>query len=227
MIARAVLLDALGTLVHLDPPAPRLREELLRRFGMRVSEAEAERAMVAEIGYYRSHLDQGRDEPGVARLRRNCAAVLASSLPHGGVLPLDELTETLLASLRFMPFADARSTLESLGAHGTRRVVVSNWDVSLHEVLGRLGLMPLLDGVLTSAEAGARKPSPLIFSKALSIAGAGAEHTVHVGDSIIEDVEGARAADIEPILLRRTGERGPAGVRTIATLSELLDHDPR
>ena len=41
----AVLLDALGTLVALEPPAPRLRAELAARFGLEVSEDEAARAI--------------------------------------------------------------------------------------------------------------------------------------------------------------------------------------
>jgi FMN phosphatase YigB (HAD superfamily) len=44
-----------------------------------------------------------------------------------------------------------------------------------------------------------------------------------VGDSLEEDVAGARAAGIEPILIRRgnaTAE-SPAAVRTIETLAEL------
>jgi len=44
---------------------------------------------------------------------------------------------------------------------------------------------------------------------------------VHVGDSLEEDVVGARAAGIEAVLLRRDGRPGPSGVRTIASLAEL------
>jgi putative hydrolase of the HAD superfamily len=78
---RAVLLDALGTLVRLEPPAPRLRRELASRFGLRVSEAEAELAIAAEIAYYRAHLDEGRDLSSVAALRVRCAEALAAALP--------------------------------------------------------------------------------------------------------------------------------------------------
>jgi putative hydrolase of the HAD superfamily len=74
--------------------------------------------------------------------------------------------------------------------------------------------------------------------RALALAGASPEEAVHVGDSLEEDVLGARAAGIEPILIRRDGGggavvRGGAGagagvgagagaaVRTIASLAEL------
>ena len=230
---RAVLLDALGTLVSLDPPAPRLRAELAARFGVELAESDCERAIAAEIGFYRAHLDEGRDASALAALRRRCAAALRDALPpsaRDATADLDELTAALLASLRFRPFDDVRPALTDWRARGLRVVVVSNWDVSLHDVLERVGLAGLLGGVVTSAEAGARKPDPAIFERALALAGVRAAEAVHVGDSVEEDVAGARAAGIEPVLLRREGA-GPATgpfvaadppVRTIATLTEPL-----
>jgi putative hydrolase of the HAD superfamily len=220
---RAVLLDALGTLVKLEPPAPRLRRELSARFGVRVSEAEAEAAIAAEIAYYRSHLDEGRDLSSVALLRIRCAEALAAALPARVAMPsVSALTEALLASLEFTAFGDVRPALEVMRARGLRLVVVSNWDASLHGVLERLSLTPLLDGVVTSAEVGARKPSPAIFAQALALAGAEAGAAIHVGDIVDEDIAGARAAGIEAVLLRRDGGSGPPGVRTIARLDQVL-----
>jgi putative hydrolase of the HAD superfamily len=216
----AILLDALGTLVALEPPAPRLRAELARRFGLEVSEEEAARAIGAEIAYYRAHLDEGRDPAGLAALRRRCAGVVRAELPACG-LELEPLVDALLASLHFTAFADARPALVAARARGQRLVVVSNWDVSLHDVLRKLELEPLLDGILTSAGAGARKPAPAIFEQALARAGVTPEQAIHVGDSLEEDVAGARAAGIAPVLVRRDGGPSVAGVRTISSLAEL------
>jgi putative hydrolase of the HAD superfamily len=216
----AILLDALGTLVALEPPAPRLRAELARRFGLEVSEEEAARAIGAEIAYYRAHLDEGRDPAGLAALRRRCAGVVRAELPACG-LELDPLVDALLASLHFTAFADARPALAAARARGQRLVVVSNWDVSLHDVLRKLELEPLLDAILTSAGAGARKPEPAIFEQALALAGVTPGLAVHVGDSLEEDVVGARAAGIEPVLVRRDGGPSIAGVRTISSLAEI------
>ena len=219
---RAVLLDALGTLLELEPPAPRLRTELLQRFGVRISETEAQRAITAEIAYYRAHLDEGRDPVALAALRSRCAEALREGLPDGQrVAAIDnaELTGALLASLRFEPFADVRSALAAARAAGRRLVVVSNWDVSLDEVLERLGLARLLDGIVTSAAFGARKPSPEIFEHALGVAGVAAYDAIHVGDSLAEDVAGARAAGIEAVLIKRDRGPAPPGVRTITTLT--------
>jgi putative hydrolase of the HAD superfamily len=221
-----ILLDALGTLVALEPPAPRLRTELARRLGLEVSEHEAAYAIAAEIAYYRAHLDDGRDEPGLQALRRRCAGVLRDALPPAD-LELDSLVDALLASLRFTAFPDARPALAAARARGQRLVVVSNWDVSLHGVLRALELEPLLDGILTSAEARARKPAPGIFEQALALAGAGPEDAIHVGDSLDEDVAGARNAGIEPVLIRRQPDDTVAGLRTISSLAELGRVAPR
>jgi putative hydrolase of the HAD superfamily len=212
----AVLLDALGTLVALEPPAPRLQAQLERRFGLSLGLSEAEAAIAAEIAFYRAHLQEGRNRESVADLRRRCASAL------GLRLPLSELTDALLASLEFTPFPDALEALPQLHARGIRLVVASNWDWSLHEVLERVGLAPFLDGIVTSAEVGSAKPSPGVFVRALEIAGVPAGRAIHVGDSPVEDIEGAAAAGIEPVLIRRGLGAVPSGVRTVSSLGELL-----
>jgi putative hydrolase of the HAD superfamily len=58
------------------------------------------------------------------------------------------------------------ATLERLRG-GARLAVVSNWDVSLHDVLERTGLRGLVDVVVISSELGVAKPDPAIFRAAL------------------------------------------------------------
>jgi putative hydrolase of the HAD superfamily len=218
---RAITVDALGTLLELVPPAPRLRAGLCERFGLEVSEAEAARAMRAEIGFYRAHLHLGRDRAGLADLRRRCAEVLRDTLGKPA-LDLGALTDVLLEAIRFEPFPDTVPALRELRAAGLRLVAASNWDVSLHEQLERTGLRALLDGAVSSAEAGAAKPDPAILVRALQIAGAEPAHAWHVGDDVEADVGAARAAGVQPVLLDRDGAAGaPAGVLRIASLSEL------
>jgi putative hydrolase of the HAD superfamily len=224
---RTLLLDALGTLVRLEPPAPVLRRELRERFGIEVTDDEAAIALGAEIRYYRGHLDLGRDASSLTTLRERCAEVLRSALPQSealGRVGTEALTSALLASLRFSAFDDAAPAISRASEAGWRVVIASNWDVSLHQVLGRLGLARLVDAIVTSAEVGARKPSPAVFERALSLAHARPAEALHVGDSIDEDVAGARAAGIEPLLLARRPVSGePPGVRVIASLSELAE----
>jgi putative hydrolase of the HAD superfamily len=216
---RAITIDALGTLLELLPPAPRLQAEL-RALGVEVSLEQAGRAMKAEIGFYRGHLWMGRDAAGLAELRRRCAEVLREALELE--LDLGTIEAALLAAIRFEPFADTVPALRALRAAGVKLVAASNWDVSLHEQLERTGLTPLLDGALSSAEVGAPKPDPEIFVRALALAGASPDEALHVGDDLEADVGGALAAGLEPVLIDRDGSLAPPpGVRRIASLAEL------
>lgn len=221
---RALLLDAMGTLVRLDPPGPRLRRELARRFGLSVSAQEAERAMRAEIAYYRDHMHAAADAAGVNELRGAAAEALRSGLPEDRRLPgvsTSELVAALLAALRFRAYPDVLPALISARRRGLRLVAVSNWDSSLPDVLGRVGIAAHLDGVITSAVAGAAKPDPAIFRTGLAVAGVSASEAIHVGDSLTEDVAGARAAGVRAVWLDRLGAGAEIDVPTIASLADL------
>jgi putative hydrolase of the HAD superfamily len=212
---QAVLLDALGTLLTFDPPAPRLREALRERHGVEVSEEVAAEAMRAEIAYYRAHLHDGRDPESLADLRRRCAAAMEA------VLGFDPGVDTLLAALHFRAYPDSAPALRELRALGLRLVVVSNWDASLHERLAETGLAPLVDGAVASAELGHAKPDGAIFAHALELAGAPPAAAVHAGDSPDADVAGALAAGLRAVLVARDGGNAPQGVPVIRSLAEL------
>ena len=218
-------MDALGTLVALADPVPRLRAALFERTGHEVSEEQVRTALGAEIAFYRAHMQQGRDTRSLAALRVRCAEVLRQALPREprlDAITSSDLTEALLSALRFVPFPDAAPLLRSARGAGIATVVVSNWDVSLSEVLERAGLASLLDGVVTSAGAGARKPDAAPFHHALALAGADPADALHVGDSLEEDVAGARGAGIPvALLLRDRALPAPPGVDVVRRLTEL------
>jgi putative hydrolase of the HAD superfamily len=216
----AVLLDALGTIVELERPWPHLVAGLAAR-GVVVGEDRAREAMLAEMAYYRAHHDEASNVAGLRDLRRRCAGVVQHVL--GTPLPLDEVEEVLLGAIRFRPYPEVPGVLAALREGGARLAVVSNWDVSLHDVLERTGLRPLVDAVVISAELGAAKPDPAIFRAALERVEAAASDALHVGDSLEADVEGARAAGVEAVLVARGGVANADGVRVIASLDELLD----
>jgi putative hydrolase of the HAD superfamily len=217
---RAVLLDAFGTLVNFEPPAPHLRAELRCRLGVEITLAQAEAAIGAEIAFYRAEHHRGRDAASLRTLRLACGEVVREAL--GLADPVPDVTAALLAAIRFRAYPEVATTLAGLRARGARLGVVSNWDASLPEVLERVGLAGAIDAVVASAPEGVAKPDPRLFSRALTRLGARARETLHVGDSIEHDVRGAEAAGVAPVLLVRDGGAAPPGVRRIGTLDELL-----
>jgi putative hydrolase of the HAD superfamily len=215
---KAVLIDALGTLVELQAPAPRLRAALARE-GFEVSEEQAAAGIGAEIGYYLQHHLEGSDPEGLEELRDRCAEEMRAALAVPG---LDHATarRTMMAALEFTRYPDAVPALTALRSRGLTLVIASNWDCSLPEWLGPPGLIGLVDGVVTSADVGSAKPSPEVFLRALELAGVDAAEALHVGDSLENDVEGARAAGIRALLVWRHGDP-PAGVDAVSSLEDV------
>ena len=177
----AVTLDAFGTLVELEDPVPRLQA----RFG--VDADAARRGLDAEIVYYRDHVLEGNDSASLAGLREHCAAVFAEAA--GTTSDADAFQSCLV----FTPLPGVVDALRRLRAQGLALAVVSNWDVGLHEHLRRLDLR--FDAVVTSAEAGIRKPDPRIFALALVRLRIPPERALHIGDDEIDE-QAARAAGL-------------------------------
>jgi putative hydrolase of the HAD superfamily len=208
-MTRAVFLDALGTLVELDPPWIALRD----RVPAEVSDERLVAALRAEMAYYREHAHEGRDEASLGELRERCAAIVSEKL--GVEISVGELVD----AIRFEVYPDVEPALADLRDRGLTLVAVSNWDYSLPRVLGRCGLDGLLDGTVTSAATGSRKPDVGIFRAALELAGCEPVEALHVGDTPEEDVAGARAAGIRPLLIDRDGRGGD-----ISSLVQIREH---
>src|SRR5262245_12786469 len=116
---RAVLLDALGTLVELEPPWVHLAKEIDVRPDERLA-----RAVRAEMGYYKEHSHEGTDAESLAALRARCATVLSRELGR------EVGVATMMAAIRFRAFDDAAPALGELRGLGLSLVCVSNWDIS-------------------------------------------------------------------------------------------------
>jgi putative hydrolase of the HAD superfamily len=223
-----ITLDALGTILEMLPPAPRLRAELRAR-GADVSERAAAAALGEEIAFYRAHHGQASDPATLAALRERCTKVLRAGLLRAGAdlaaVPGPALRDALLEALSFRAYPDVPDALAALHDAGHRIVVVSNWDVSLHDALRSAGLTELIDGAISSAEAGFEKPDPRIFAAALELAGVSAEGALHAGDTLAYDVAGALAAGWRAVLVARAGPPAgvPPDVPVIASLAGLVE----
>lgn len=200
---RAVTFDAMGTLVAIEPPAPRLQLSLERRLGLAVDLGRCEAAMRVEMRHYRAHCMAAHDAPALAALRLDCSSLLADALALE--VTGAELLPSLTDAISFYAYPDARPVLEHLAAAGLKLAVVANWDISLHDVLARLGLVRSFETVVTAAAVGASKPDPRPFQVALERLGVEAALCVHVGDDPLTDMAGAEAAGMSALLVDRSG----------------------
>ncbi|WP_052887847.1 HAD family hydrolase [Thermogemmatispora carboxidivorans] len=140
------------------------------------------------LGYYVSMLRQAVDERSEQRLYELARAI----------------TEEFAAHTSWEVFPDVVPTLEVLQQHHYTLGVISDWGISLNSILHRHRLTRFFDCVIVSAIARYAKPSTLLYETALQRANAIADYTLHIGDSYIHDVLGARSAGITPVLLDRS-----------------------
>jgi putative hydrolase of the HAD superfamily len=187
----AVTIDAYGTLVRLTGPVPELRAGLAALGVERDAEAVG-LAFAKESAYYREHSFEGRDEASLYDLRLRCVAIILDEL--GSDLEPAAFVDGFVAAMRFELLPDAGAALQKLRRHGLAVAVVSNWDVGLLQHLDGLGLGDLT--VVTSAQAGAPKPDPAVFTLALELLGVQPSRALHVGDSDADEA-GASAAGMQ------------------------------
>jgi putative hydrolase of the HAD superfamily len=138
----------------------------------------------------------------------------------------DEIFETFRGSSAWELYSDTRACLERLRSSGYRLAVISNFDSRLFDVLANLEIDSFFERVILSWHAGAAKPDPAIFRSAFTAMSVAAARSLHVGDSLHEDVTGARAAGIRAVLLDREGKHrdwnGGSRLESLLELSQIL-----
>ena len=117
---------------------------------------------------------------------------------------------------------DTASMLATLRAQGRRLGIISDMDSRIFDVLADFGLDATFDVVCLSFRCGFRKPDARLFAAALQEAGARAECSVHVGDSLRSDVQGALDAGLHAVHLdaKRSGGT-PARAHVVHDLIQL------
>lgn len=123
----------------------------------------------------------------------------------------------------FELYEDAVPTIAALRSRGLLLGLVSNTSRDLGLFVRHFELD--VDAWVSSGVHGKVKPSPSIFRAALDLLGVGPEDAVMVGDTIVDDVEGARALGMRALLLDREGRfcDAPARLTNLLELPAALD----
>jgi HAD superfamily hydrolase (TIGR01509 family) len=184
----AVTLDAYGTLVQLRDPIAELGAALAER-GQPRSEEQIGRGFRAEVDYYRERSAEGHDEPGLERLRRDCAQVFLDAA--GAELDPTEFAPVYASAMRFDVLPRVEESLERLRSLGLELAVVANWDLSLRVMLAGAGLTRFFRIVVHAAG----KPAPDGFLAALTELEVEPYRALHIGDDQADEL-GAAAAGV-------------------------------
>jgi putative hydrolase of the HAD superfamily len=133
-----------------------------------------------------------------------------------------EMTANWEHADHFELYDDARPVLAELHARGIKIGLLSNTERDLELFVAHHDLV--VDAVLTSRLHGKTKPHETIFRRMLELLDVEAADAVMVGDTVADDVEGARAVGMRAILVDREGlyPRADDRLEDLSALSTVL-----
>jgi putative hydrolase of the HAD superfamily len=216
---RAVLFDVDFTIAR---PGPELGPEGYRRlgerFGLELDPARYAEARERAVEGIKRHPELEHDEEiwvafteriirgmgGDADSAHDCARAMTQAWEHAE---------------HFELYEDAPPVLEELRAHGLKLGLVSNTGRDLDEFVAHHRLD--VDAAIGSGAFGRTKPHPTIFRAVLEQLGVEPADAAMVGDSIEDDIEGARATGISRAFLLDREDRYPEVVERLPDLFAL------
>lgn len=202
---RAIGFDLFGTLVYLNhrsqDEARRKLVEILRSNGFALETGPFLEVYLASVNKFRA---QARND----HVETHNRFWISEALRQSGfpVFPDDpRIGQAVEAYFREFNryLAVLPGTLEMLASlrKRYRLGLLSNFThaPAIREALPRLGLYQYLDFILISGEIGHRKPGAVAFSRLIENFGLPGEEIAFVGDDPRSDIQGARAAGIQPV----------------------------
>lgn len=115
----------------------------------------------------------------------------------------------------------ARELLADLRGRYELHIITNGFAEVQATKLEHSGIADHFGAVITSEQAGARKPDPRIFAHALRKARATAEESLMIGDSVQADMVGARAAGWDHAHFTAEAEADPLATYRVAHMDEL------
>ncbi|MBP6978086.1 MAG: YjjG family noncanonical pyrimidine nucleotidase [Bacteroidales bacterium] len=98
-------------------------------------------------------------------------------------------------------FPGVERTLTYLKKKYRLYIITNGFEEVQHKKLNINKLRPFFDDMITSEEAGCKKPDPAIFHYALKRTGALLEESLMIGDDLTVDIQGAREAGMDQVFV--------------------------
>ena len=218
---RAVVFDAVGTLIHPIPDVAQVYAEVGQQHGSRHT-IEALRGRFRSAFQRQEAIDRADDwRTDEGRELRRWRDIVAEALDDVAdpQACFDALYQHFAQPASWKPDVDAATLLAELQRRGLRLAMASNFDCRLHAVHEGLPELRLLDALIVSSEIGVRKPGRAFFEAIAARLELPTSQILYVGDDPANDYQGATAAGMPALL------KGPPteAAKTIARLAEVLE----
>jgi len=233
-IPQVVFFDAAGTLFHVKGSVGDVYLHHATKYGVHVSADTIQHAFGKAFADAPPPVFAVTDPQGIAA----CERLWWFDIVHNVFYRIgmfegfddyfDEVFRYFSQSSAWALYPETVRILEALQARDVELGIISNFDSRLYGILIGLGIDRFFESVTLSSFAGAAKPSPRIFQRALTKHAVVAADALHIGDSLVEDAKAAILAGMTGVWLNRAGVplAPPNGCLTVKGLEELLSMMP-
>jgi putative hydrolase of the HAD superfamily len=203
MDIRAVLFDLDFTLAKPGPDlGPEGYQRMGRRFGLELDPARYTEARAKAVDGLQKHPDFRHDEEIWIAFTERIIRGMGGSSDRAHELAV-EMTRAREHAENFDLFDDVMPVLAELRQHGLKLGLVSNTGRDVDDFLAHHSLD--VDAALSSRVHGKVKPHPTIFLAVLEQLEVAPADAAMVGDSLEDDLEGARALGMRAFPVDREG----------------------
>lgn len=218
---KAVVFDAVGTLIYPQPGvAAAYQAAIEKHFGVQIDK-EVVSAAVRSALTSRSAGDELTTSE--SQEREFWSDLVKQLCPAGEAF--DACFEELFAhfgdAANWRVFDDTTATISGLQQLGLPLAVASNFDDRLNAVCDGLPEVAGMAHRIVSSRVGYRKPAAQFFEAVAAALNLPPAEILMVGDDPTNDVNGAKAAGLQAVLIDRSCSTGKPGV--ISRLDQLVD----
>ena len=196
----AIFFDLGNTLIYFDDNWPMIMsnayEELWHSLGRGGYNLDP-----SFVGLFRGRMMDYFRERDSEFIEHTSFYILQSTLSEYGYegIPEPALRQALVdlyqvTQVHWLPDPEALPVVKIMHERGYRLGLISNAadDANTQALVDKVGIRPYMEVVLSSAQAGVRKPNPRIFLQALQTLKLPADRAVMVGDTLGADILGAK-----------------------------------
>jgi putative hydrolase of the HAD superfamily len=219
----AVYFDAVGTLLHPEPPAAAVYAAAARRFGSRL-DLPTIAARFAAAFRRQEGLDvaaglRTEEAREVARWRAIVGEVLDDASDPEKCF--EELYAHFARPLAWRCAPGTAAVLGELDRRGYVLGIASNFDHRLRGVVAGLPELRPVRHLVISTEVGWRKPAAVFFRAVVDRVGRAPPQVLFVGDDPVNDLEGARRAGLRALLVSPGRRHLSCAAVVLSSLEEL------
>ena len=211
-LPKVIFFDAVGTLFGVKGSVGEVYAAIALNYGVEVAPQEIDRAFYQSFGTAEPLAFGNSERPTIIQQEFNwwkkiSIATFKEAKAIDDFTDFDaffkELYVYFATEKPWFIYPEVIDVLENWQQKQIPLGIISNFDTRIYKLLKLLNLENYFSSITISSEVGAAKPEPKIFTTALAKHSCQPEQAWYIGDSFIEDYQGAKQIGIQAFWLKR------------------------